>query len=766
MSPIITSSRTRNRRAQDSASQNGVSQNGYHPEQAETLAQPTIPQVNAGGIPEELKERRQWIGWRYELVGGKWTKVPHQRTGRKASTTNPDTWNSVANILYKHQHDPRFGVGFVFAEDDPYVGVDLDDCIDEDGVVHQSAQSVIDQLDSFTETSPSGTGVHVFIRGAIGGSGVKVKGGWGGNFETYAQGRYFACTGDVVNDVSPQARQDELDRVRLAVKRGAEVNGETEATESAGVKETLGDQIFHDFNEHRSEGEDRGELLCRVTPLLRQMDLDPEESLDLLKAYNKEHCHPPKPDANVEEIHRRYVQDYAATRREEKAQEHAREEDEDRRPPLPEYPYGALPSSMRALVEQTDKAGGAGVLMAGAALAAAAAAIGDRSEVRLGGDWVRRAILWVPLIAPPGTGKSSVISRAFAPIHEIYAEERAEWRVAMAEWEALDAEEQKNTDKPPAPAPRVLGNLTFEGVLDLLQERNAAVAPDELATFLDSLGQYKGGRGTDRAVLTELWGGLAMTVTRVTKRIYLPRPTVAITGGLQPCFLDKLGDSESGLRDRWLPHVVEHPAPVRSIKEMHTPEWRDALAQWRDVLRTLVHEERDLTEDDEVERWTLSLTAEPLFDELRDRWYRESRDEGAFPAVAGILAKTAGHAAGVALVFAKLRALEEPNPTREIDVQTLQDAASIVDYCVNVWRSQDASDSTAFTSRDQHVEALVHKLRARVRQQPEQRLNKRQARRSHSFGATPDEWKAVLKRYTEQYPGCVTDREILREPPR
>jgi primase-polymerase (primpol)-like protein len=44
-------------------------------------------------IPAELRERSQWVVWRYYLDGKKWTKVPYRAAGEgRASTTNPETW--------------------------------------------------------------------------------------------------------------------------------------------------------------------------------------------------------------------------------------------------------------------------------------------------------------------------------------------------------------------------------------------------------------------------------------------------------------------------------------------------------------------------------------------------------------------------------------------------------------------------------------------------------------------------------------------------
>ena len=150
--------------------------------------------VPTAQLPAELTELRQWVTWQFEERDGKRTKVPYQpgRTSR-ASTTNSRTWGSYGDALEATEVD---GIGFVFTADDPFCGVDLDACVDE-GAVHPDALAIVHSLDSYTELSVSGTGVHVIVRAAIP-EGEKLKTRktpWGGMFETYDRGRYFCMTG-------------------------------------------------------------------------------------------------------------------------------------------------------------------------------------------------------------------------------------------------------------------------------------------------------------------------------------------------------------------------------------------------------------------------------------------------------------------------------------------------------------------------------------------------------------------------------------------
>lgn len=148
-------------------------------------------------IPAELKARPQWVVWRMEDRLGKLTKVPYSaRYGGRASSTNANTWTTFDDaVAYFVAHRSRFnGIGFVVTDNDPYIGVDLDHCIDPDTQeIAPWALEVLWALHSYTEVTPSGTGLRVFVRGSLPAGGRKR-----GNFEVYSTGRFLTLTGWIV----------------------------------------------------------------------------------------------------------------------------------------------------------------------------------------------------------------------------------------------------------------------------------------------------------------------------------------------------------------------------------------------------------------------------------------------------------------------------------------------------------------------------------------------------------------------------------------
>ncbi len=155
-------------------------------------------------IPTRLTARAQWVLWRYVWDakgkgGGKWTKPPFQPNGALASSTNPETWSSFETVVAAYQRGGWEGIGYALAPDDLLFGVDIDHCYDPaTKTVAPWAQGLLELVASYTEISPSGTGLRVFAQGALPDTGHK-KGGLGpdgtGVLEVYDKGRYLTVTG-------------------------------------------------------------------------------------------------------------------------------------------------------------------------------------------------------------------------------------------------------------------------------------------------------------------------------------------------------------------------------------------------------------------------------------------------------------------------------------------------------------------------------------------------------------------------------------------
>ena len=120
-----------------------------------------------------LSETRCWVAWQTESrkSGDKPTKVPYAPAGYRASANKPSSWGTRAVAEKRAALLPRpygtggIGLEFTTLPDGRCTGgIDLDSCRDPaSGVLLAWAQKFVDQLASYTEVSPSGTGVKTFF---------------------------------------------------------------------------------------------------------------------------------------------------------------------------------------------------------------------------------------------------------------------------------------------------------------------------------------------------------------------------------------------------------------------------------------------------------------------------------------------------------------------------------------------------------------------------------------------------------------------------
>ncbi|MCG7493291.1 AAA family ATPase [Thalassobius sp. Cn5-15] len=150
-------------------------------------------------IPEELRSYSQWICHDTD----KRPINPH--TGRFADVSDPTTWGTFDQACAAHDAGRGVGIGFVFTENDPLTGIDLD--VPECGTATPLQEQVFAAFPSYAERSPSGRGVHIIVKGRVP---AAIKDSAQG-IEAYSTRRYFTFTGDVVRKERPLEMQEALD---------------------------------------------------------------------------------------------------------------------------------------------------------------------------------------------------------------------------------------------------------------------------------------------------------------------------------------------------------------------------------------------------------------------------------------------------------------------------------------------------------------------------------------------------------------------------
>lgn len=174
-------------------------------------------------VPLELKSIPNWVCWKIVEREGKKTKIPiNPRTLEFASCDEENSWGTFEEVEKACQQNPTLnGVGFVFTKSVGIVGVDLDKCRNpETGQIEEWATKIICAIDSYTEISPSLTGVHILLQGQIPGERRRKD-----RFEIYEDGRYFTVTGNVLDGIVPEINlkaQERLNEIYLEIFKESE----------------------------------------------------------------------------------------------------------------------------------------------------------------------------------------------------------------------------------------------------------------------------------------------------------------------------------------------------------------------------------------------------------------------------------------------------------------------------------------------------------------------------------------------------------------
>lgn len=180
---------------------------------------PSIAPVVGNSIPESLRELNRWGLWQYQLNDKEtiWTKAPVDANGFPVNLCNPENHRPFDAVIALHRPGvDGLGVGFALGEN--VAGVDLDDCRDvTTGELTPEAADIVRRLNSYTEVSPSGAGVKIFVTGTLPAnhSTSNETDNQAKTVEIYTRGRYFALTGQHLagTPLTVEDRQQELTAV-------------------------------------------------------------------------------------------------------------------------------------------------------------------------------------------------------------------------------------------------------------------------------------------------------------------------------------------------------------------------------------------------------------------------------------------------------------------------------------------------------------------------------------------------------------------------
>lgn len=362
-------------------------------------------------------------------------------------------------------------------------------------------------------------------------------------------------------------------------------------------------------------------------------------------------------------------------------------------PSLMAFPTHVLPPSMRGLVTSGCMAMGVPAeFIAVPLLVLAGAVIGNAWEIEVKGGWWEGPNLYAAIVGDPGAKKTPAMKLALRAVHQIQERLYGEYRAAKAAYDeeyALWEKAPKKERGVPPEQPKFQHVWTSDSTTEALAEmlagsKGLVLFRDELVGWVKSMDQYRSGKGADRQHYLSMWSRTSIKIDRKSSPvpIIVPRPCLAVVGGIQPDVLSDLQENamrNDGFVDRLL-FAYPDIGPSR-----WTNAGVDEAAQV--AVERLFEALYDLKGVDDGDG-TMSprrarLDADAL--ELWAGWYtindQETRDERLPASLKGTWSKLTSQLARLTLILHIGYALDAGQPVlSSISRTTLEAACDLLDY--------------------------------------------------------------------------------------
>jgi putative DNA primase/helicase len=281
------------------------------------MLRPSIPQ-SLENVPDVLRNRNCWVGWSFRAgTNGTRTKVPVRPTGAPARTNDPSHWSTFDRVREAYEGFGQLdGVGLCFAGCLDIVAIDLDSCRYDDGSLTPWAQEIVDSFGSYTEVTPSGSGIRIIGLGSWSATAKVAKGmmeaaapNKAPEIRVFHHSGYVTVTGqalahDAVCDISGALKWLASAYFEEAKKSGP-VSQPTEAEmakwPSYESRLRRAKKYLTTTFPHSIEGAAGSDVLFKAAlALIKGFALEYIDALEILEGFNAQKCIPPWPDSELE----------------------------------------------------------------------------------------------------------------------------------------------------------------------------------------------------------------------------------------------------------------------------------------------------------------------------------------------------------------------------------------------------------------------------------------------------------------------------------
>lgn len=363
-------------------------------------------------------------------------------------------------------------------------------------------------------------------------------------------------------------------------------------------------------------------------------------------------------------------------------------EDNDRQMITGDFPYHVFHPRIQAIINDCNKyLSYPKNFTAASILSAAAFGIGRKMRVQY--LWSEGTIMYMALIAPPGTCKSHPLAFAMTPLENQDKRDYQDYRQQFQNaGDDPDNQHKLHLKK------FLHSDFTIESLGEFLDKnrKGISVYVDELRGFFKNFDRYQGGSQQEQWL--QNWTGAAWNTTRKGRTIYIERPNIGVVGTTQPSVIDEMGKdgrSVTGFIERFL-FLIDEDVPVLKLKkrsERSSTEFSHLMGRYEPIIKRLIDipTPKDETQDAEADEWHTLYFSEQADDAITEyinkcKTIMETMDN---EYKRNIYSKIQNYAIRFSLILELLDWSCENNEfvlpqNLEVSVQTVNKAIMVADY--------------------------------------------------------------------------------------
>lgn len=357
------------------------------------------------------------------------------------------------------------------------------------------------------------------------------------------------------------------------------------------------------------------------------------------------------------------------------------------------FPFEVFPFAIQEIIKATNETLNFPIDFIGASLLySVSVAIGNTHRVEVKRGWLESPVLYLAIVAPPGTNKSHPLNFALQPLIEHDKMTFSQYEYQRQEYERAISltkkeREQQSIDDPVKPVRQkfLMSDYTPEALAEVhkFNKRGIGLYVDELAGWFKNFNRYN--NGSEMEFWLSAWSGKPINIDRKTgEPVFIPLPFISVCGTIQNGILHELAKgnrTQNGFIDRIL-FVI----PDNIQKEY----WNDSELchsvsnNWQNIISNLLR--LSINQDDNKNPNPKILKFSPEARRILFKWQKENADQInniENEALRGIYCKMEMYAVRLALILEMMSYACEESDKQAICVKSVVGALKLVNYFKN-----------------------------------------------------------------------------------